>query len=241
MNTENQKTEFNIHEFNNYNVRIPGTPPTYEELTEESSPKFHNRKARLKDHIVNLKEQWIGYPHALYYMSVKIACIRRHMGNQNPDLKGINHPEIHDDIKHFYWLLSNCGNIIIENIYHEHLKLRWVNSLLDTIIDTHDNPMIRMQALNLVCLTKCIPQWLNAPGMQTFFTNDTFHNLFIRIKKNLNDSWDGNYDPTYIMLHLLDIIEKHIINEAEYEILIVDDNQWFTPLSLYPRSGPLDS
>ena len=138
-------------------------------------------------------------------------------------------------------MLSNCGNIIVENIYHEHLKLRWVNSLLDTIIDTHDNPIIRMQALNLVCLTKCIPQWLNAPGMQTFFTNDTFHNLFIRIKKNLNDSWDGNYDPTYIMLRLLDIIEKHIIDEAEYEILIIDDNQWFQPLSLYPRSGPLDS
>ena len=67
--------ELSLHEVNNYNVRIPGTPPTYEELIDENGPKFHNRKARLKDHIVNLKEQWIGYPHALYYMSVKIASV----------------------------------------------------------------------------------------------------------------------------------------------------------------------
>lgn len=232
----------NLHQVNNYDVLIPGTPPTFAELTDENSPKFHNRQARLKDHVVNLKEQWIGYPHALYYMSVKIACIRRHMGNADPAIKGIRHPEIHTDIKDFYWLLANCGNIIVDNIYHKHLKLRWVNSLLDTIIDTHENPLLRMQALNLTCLTKCIPPWLNTPELQSFFKNDTFHNLYIRLKKNMQEAQSYQKDdPTYIMLRLLEIIEKHIQSEANYEILDKEDNHYFQPLTLYQRSGPLES
>ena len=224
-----------------YSEIIPGDPLTENELLEVGSPLNHNRKAPLSQHIINLREQWIGYPYALYDLSVQIASIRRHQSNLNPDIRGVNHPDIKEHVSKFYWLLENHTDLIVENIYHEHLHLRWVMSVLDTIIDTHNDPLMRMQALCLMSFGKCLPKFVNLQWSRDFYRDDTFANMLKRTKKNLEETWDESKDPRFVMLRFLKLIEFNIQDQATYDIPALEDSTGFIPLEEYLHSGPIGS